>query len=908
MTANTSAEALIARCSAIGDGTGQGVDWVAATRKDSPRLDRDAAALTERLRRGKVLARRLKGAAARPMAVGFFGLSQAGKSYLISALARSAAGSLETVMDGQRLNFIAHINPPGGGKEATGIVTRFTRQSRTTVAGFPVRLDLLSEPDLLKIIGNSFFMDFDHQKAMLAPKAEEMQATLTDLARRLLPSPTPGMEPEDVVDVMDYFLRRFPIPMQAYQGSFWPKAMELAPRLAPADRATLFGLLWGNIPELTAVYLRLRDALHAVSHAATVLAELGALVRPDGGGLSQADSIMNVDMLSRLGRDDADQVRLVPLTADGTPGPAVTLARSLLATLSREMTFELADPPMAPMLEQVDLLDFPGYRGRLKVTNLQEVAEKLEGRDPVAELILRGKVAYLFERYTDDQEMNVLVMCTPCHKQSDVNDLGPALESWINSTQGATPEERARRRAGLVWAITMFDQRLAPRPDETLDLIRSSWHGMMRLTLREKFEQFDWLDKWAPGQSFNNLFLVRKPGMAAGVIATDDRGRETEIVANQQVRMGQMRDTFVADDSVNRHFSDPAAAWDGMMAMDDGGMGRLTAYLEQVARRELKLERINEQVTHLQASLTDSSLGSYYRADGADAVAQKQQVAQAVSAAVAARIGLFAELLTLLHLPSRTIRDLYTKAEAEADAPPASSPTAKDAAPAAPAFDGGGASFLSLDLSGFGQEAVIAPPPETATVSGSRASRFAEAVISGWLRHLRSMPEDPTLHRYLGLDEATLQAITDELVTGALRLRLEERLSERLSEAEDRAGATRSDLLGRQVAVVSTMLNGFVDMLGQDVLPLDRRPASSRLAGRKLFQPPPPLIGNGQGQTLPTLDERPLNYSAVYILDWLDAFTSLATGNAGHAAGSELTPEQNQRLGQILELIRHHAA
>ena len=58
---------------------------------------------------------------------------------------------------------------------------------------------------------------------------------------------------------------------------------------------------------------------------------MGALVSPDGaGGFSQGDSIMNVDMLARLGRDDSDRVRLVPKTADGV-GPATTLPRSLLA-------------------------------------------------------------------------------------------------------------------------------------------------------------------------------------------------------------------------------------------------------------------------------------------------------------------------------------------------------------------------------------------------------------------------------------------------------------------------------------------------------------------------------------------------------------------------------------------------
>jgi hypothetical protein len=60
------------------------------------------------------------------MTIGFFGLSQAGKSYLISALAAGENGKLGTVLGGHQLNFLTHINPVGG-KEATGLVTRFSR-------------------------------------------------------------------------------------------------------------------------------------------------------------------------------------------------------------------------------------------------------------------------------------------------------------------------------------------------------------------------------------------------------------------------------------------------------------------------------------------------------------------------------------------------------------------------------------------------------------------------------------------------------------------------------------------------------------------------------------------------------------------------------------------------------------
>lgn len=58
-------------------------------------------------------------------------------------------------------------------------------------------------------------------------------------------------------------------------------------------------------------------------------------------------------------------------------------------------------------MEQVDLLRLLEYRGRLKIT---APGRPVEGLNPICQLLLRGKVAYLFERYTDNQEMNALVV------------------------------------------------------------------------------------------------------------------------------------------------------------------------------------------------------------------------------------------------------------------------------------------------------------------------------------------------------------------------------------------------------------------------------------------------------------------------------------------------------------------
>lgn len=94
------------------------------------------------LRESNRLARALRkeaATAARKMCVGVFGPSQSGKSYLISALAQDADGSLLAALGDESADFIQDINPAGG-KESTGLVTRFTLTPSGAPTMFPVKL------------------------------------------------------------------------------------------------------------------------------------------------------------------------------------------------------------------------------------------------------------------------------------------------------------------------------------------------------------------------------------------------------------------------------------------------------------------------------------------------------------------------------------------------------------------------------------------------------------------------------------------------------------------------------------------------------------------------------------------------------------------------------------------------
>lgn len=66
------------------------------------------------------------------------------------SLARGARGRIRRFHSGHQ---------PGGGKESTGLVTRFTLTPSGAPTMFPVKLRLLSELDIVKILTNTYYAD-----------------------------------------------------------------------------------------------------------------------------------------------------------------------------------------------------------------------------------------------------------------------------------------------------------------------------------------------------------------------------------------------------------------------------------------------------------------------------------------------------------------------------------------------------------------------------------------------------------------------------------------------------------------------------------------------------------------------------------------------------------------------------
>jgi len=877
------------RCLQIREACGAAMAWVEANRGKSPRLDQESAALTLHLRRARNTARALGRTADRPFAVGFFGLSQAGKSYLISALAATPSGRLDIALGGERLSFLTHINPPGGGKEATGLVTRLTRRPVASPAGFPVRLHLLSEADLVKVLGNAFFNDFDRERAPFNVDGAKVREQLAGLEARRQSQPVLGMDADDVVDIQDYFEKRFPHSTYPLKADFWPTAGPLVAYLNADDRAELFSLLWGGVPELTATYRLLCHALGALRFAATVDCQISALVAPaPDGGWTPSGSIVDVDVLDRLGKDLNDTLRVLPEGAAG-PADAVSIPRSVLAALTAEIELVLADPPKAELLRQVDLLDFPGYRGRLAIANLSEVRRQLrdDQLDPVAQLVLRGKVAYLFERYTEGQAMNALVLCTPSNQQSDVSDLGEVLASWIVATQGPDPVTRALHRPGLVWALTKFDQRLDVVPGQTDEGMLSGWEGMIKLALLEHFGEYEWLHEWTPGQCFDNLFPVRKPGKAGAVMRTDGE-HEMDLLPAQAERLVRLRKTFCEHPLVRKHIREPDVAWDEMLRLNDGGMSRLMEHLSLVVDHEARIRRIRDQIDTLAADIADKWLKRFYHADGEEAATDKKALVKGIVGPLSKRANLIGDLMLLLQPSRDQLRALYLRT---------------DLGPAAPA----GGIVVDLDTI-FDDPLPVAQGNLPVSQPPDPAARFARDAMRTWIQQIKELSDQAKIQAYFGLPRERFDDLIEELVTGADRHGLEQVIASALRDNENRPGTLRQQLASRQADAVFFVISAFIDYLeafepraeGNAVPGLTLgdggQPGANRQATPSWFAPPPPIT-TGQ---VPDLSPTPDPFTMRYVTDWFRALLALAVNNSGHAVGQEIPPDQNRRLGVVL--------
>lgn len=879
--------------------------WVGEVQQNAVRVANEAPSLIDTARRIENAARKLERTAGRRMCIGVFGPSQSGKSYLVSRLCRSPAGAgggderLIADFAEREMDFIKEINPAGD-KESTGLVTRFSTQRRETPRDFPVALQLLSETDIVRILANSYLCDFDANRLEFNPPPPE-KTEVRKLLDELRGAPhaavlAPHLQQLVVFDLHDYFVRNFPARTSWLEDTdYWSFALDQACRLALGDRARLFSVLWGGIKEFTDLYLRLTKALAQIDFAAEAYAAITALE-------PREKSIIDVDRIKLDLGTPEDERDLVKVMAAGIGvRREAALPRAVLCALVAELHITLKNRTR-PMFDAVDLLDFPGARSREKYRN---IGEKTESEKDLArrprELFIRGKVAVLFQRYTEDLELASMLLCMP-PSTAEVKDLGLLVREWIDATHGRASADRTRHHNSLFVVLTKSDYDFVNKEGEDEASRRSRWYRRISASMIELYQRDGWLDDW-DGKPFDNAMWLRNPGIEQPHLVA----YRTEVRDGQAVRaepldeqdyassikgeLAELRDNFLADERVTRYFREPAAGFDALLSLNDGGVNYIVERASRACDPQIKTEQLRGRLLRQSAELIDRFARFY---DAGTASSREDKLKQSVAAVESIASALrrdsyrtFGHLLDHVSAHERETREVFLNVAHMATLP-------SEDAPAVPE-----------PTSGLFDDLEAAPGAEPRPMpKADRSDAFARRAVQTWVSKIRALAADADAPLRTSLDGETLNYLVEQLIGGVHRLSVTAKIANDLRAL---TSVTRSDwdaMAGLGASIAANAINGVVCTLGYG----DRReserppvPPPPRNAVRRAFKPPDVF------QVMPQLGDQPRPIVTEFLQDWMSSFVQLSLDNIGHAHDRDITAAQNVALGRILERARIEA-
>ena len=868
---------LAQRCHSLAEQCRRASGWIA---DNAELVGSEGASLQRDMRHAARFFGKCEEAARRKMCAGVFGPSQSGKSYLISALASDASGRLMADFCGKECDFITEINPEGG-KESTGLVTRFTTtRPEGSDAGHPIRLRLLTEMDVVRVLANTYYADCEHKEA---PEMEPLLATLDALAALPPDSQAGGVSSDDVEELRDYINKNFISRprVQMLQKGYWLRAMELAPRLNLENRATLFSLIWNSVPQFHQLYLTLCGALQALGNPTEADCPLDALI-------PRASSIIDVAVLQGLaGQDSGDHLNI-----RGAGGRTADLSRAVVAALTAEISIYMREKPDV-LFDYTDLLDFPGYRSRLK---LEDLRHELERQGTLENLFLRGKVAYLFERYCEERELTSMLLCIGPSNQ-EVQDLPRAVYEWICSTHGENPEHRAGKAPSLFFILSKMDMEFEEKAGTPS--VEKRWTTRLQSSLLDFFgKQHDWPTNWDGSHPFNNVFLLRNPNFRCKAIFNFDAdGHETEVRPEQRAYVEEVHQAFLHSELVQRHVAHPEVVWNAAMRLNDGGVGLLRESLRPLCNPELKRQQIEVVLAEKREQVL-TRLEPFYQSDDREELRRQKELLSRQLVMLVGKVTsrhLFGELLRCLQVTDYDLYDLWLRerrAAGDASSAPVPLSTSDDVS----------VDDIFSDIFGDSADKPAVPAAQTGgeTVQRDAAGSLADMVFDYWIERLHNVSDSPEARSRFGLPPREFGQLVSELLLAAQRTGMRKRLEEQLRQCGAYANMARERLIWRQVSLAADSINAFVDWLGFDPRSHDARARTILMGGKscELFTPP------AEPPAEPIIGEQEAPYDRQWYTDWMRALAWSVMANVDFDGKQVRDPEQNNRLRDILAAFR----
>lgn len=563
----------------------------------------------EKLKNARRLIRKVKNSIDSKPVFALFGASQVGKSYLIKNILSIDGKPLMINAGPKEYDFLKEINPPGTGAESTGVVTRFSIEKSFTDAEYPIELKLLTVKDLVIIFCDSYFSDM--KKLMDYPGKEIFQNHAENLLK-LYSNQSEifnVMIEEDILDIQEYFDKNFNkfygYVEQINQSQFWSVLGAIIQKVPASEIAEVFSLLWQKEENVSKLLNELIKTSESIDYRTKVYVPFDAVLRNKG-------EILDVQRLKEIFTNrETVKVKLEDKNI-------LNIRIAALSALTAELKLNVPDGLISekPFLESTDMLDFPGARSRLELQR-SDLTES-----SVSDMLLRGKIAYLFNKYSSDFEINNLLFCSN-DKQLDVNGIPILLNDWIENNIGRDASEREQTLneigvSPLFLVFTFFNNQL--KFDSTNDDkdVSYKWDNrFIRFFEREIVTtNNNWHREWTTSkQRFTNFFLLRDFKYSDDLYdGFESEKRELKIRPERIGHFKKLESSFLEHEFVRNHFINAKESWDAAATINIDGSEYIIKHLAPAASNYIKIKN-NWNIILNQREIILKELGRYFHSD-----------------------------------------------------------------------------------------------------------------------------------------------------------------------------------------------------------------------------------------------------------------------------------------------------
>lgn len=610
-----------------------------------------------------------------------YGESQVGKSYLMSSLL-SSPNSPFVITNGDRsYSFIDELNPSGGNNakiESTGVITRFTISEGDDSMKDFVKIRNLSVVDIILLLADSYYNDIKISPDSVL-KYDEINKRLESLSG-LWSSHTVQhnyIDEDDIKDINDYI--KDVIGNNAsgiYQSNFCKIVAPVIQYIQFDKWVDVFSLIWNCNTELSHLFNVLINEYKKIDFNTDVYVPFDCVLREKGTLLKieWLDTVCGVQI--DTGKDEI----YTDIYDKNGRIIAHDFNKGNLSALIAELTFHLPSTIAKDrsFLEKIDLLDFPGARSREKYKE-KEISTVLP------KILRRGKVAYLFNKYSRSLKISSVLFCHHNDQKAEAT-IGETINDWINENIGANPTERSAMLnhtngiAPLFFIATKFNidlERTKTDTPDSADKLDSHWNRFDTV-FPEIIKPNRWLDDWVtPGgiyktAAFQNIYPLRdfywsgKNGLFDGYSDGDIKSPEKaqHIYSDYPDYFVKLRNSFLKNAFVKKHFANPEQTWDDVATINNDGSKAIIKNLDSIAGvlEDARKQRYLEELKHILHEMLQA-LSVYYEPEDKEEKNLKVKaiagdIRRSLFLSVGSKPETFGKIIDLLMVPVGDLRNI----------------------------------------------------------------------------------------------------------------------------------------------------------------------------------------------------------------------------------------------------------